>query len=249
MRICPVAGWRSTEASTPKAARRCAGVSASAGTASDRMRPPLISTMRSQWRAAAQQWLVSPLDGQGMLMASLLLDGRPIQGDPAQPVVNEVFADVRDHPGTMRLLVRESLSRKAQLRSVRDVLAGRGGTFDLKANALRPVVEIARWAALSVRSPELSTRARLAAASGSMLLPAEQAQILIEVFEVLQRVRLRQQLAQRERGEQVSDVVWMRRLGPLDRSLIGQSVREISAVQKRLYNLVQYTSPREWSAR
>ncbi len=210
---------------------------------------PAFARTRSQWRAAAQQWLVSPLDGQGMLMASLLLDGRPIQGDPAQPVVNEVFADVRDHPGTMRLLVRESLSRKAQLRSVRDVLAGRGGTFDLKANALRPVVEIARWAALSVRSPELSTRARLAAASGSMLLPAEQAQILIEVFEVLQRVRLRQQLAQRERGEQVSDVVWMRRLGPLDRSLIGQSVREISAVQKRLYNLVQYTSPREWSAR
>lgn len=210
---------------------------------------PAFSRTRSQWRAAAQQWLVSPLDDQGMLMASLLLDGRPIQGDPAQPVVNEVFADVRDHPGTMKLLVRESLSHRAQLRSVRDVLAGRGGTFDLKTHALRPVVEIARWAALSVRSPELSTRARLSAASGSMLLPTEQAQTLIEVFEVLQRVRLRQQLAQFERGERVSDVVWMRRLAPLDRSLVAQSVREISTVQKRLYNILQYTSPQEWGAR
>ncbi|MDT7708206.1 MAG: hypothetical protein QOG20_3813 [Pseudonocardiales bacterium] len=210
---------------------------------------PAFSRTRSQWRAAAQQWLVSPLDDQGMLMASLLLDGRPIQGDPAQPVVNEVFADVRDHPGTMKLLVRESLSHRAQLRSVRDVLAGRGGTFDLKTHALRPVVEIARWAALSVRSPELSTRARLSAASGSMLLPTEQAQTLIEVFEVLQRVRLRQQLAQFERGERVSDVVWMRRLAPLDRSLVAQSVREISTVQKRLYNILQYTSPQEWGGR
>lgn len=207
---------------------------------------PAFARTRSQWRAAAQQWLGSPLDGQGMLMASLLLDGRPIQGDPARPVVTEVFADVRDHPGTMKLLVRESLSHRAQLRSVRDVLAGRGGTFDLKAHALRPVVEIARWAALSVRSPELSTRARLAAASGSMLLSADQAATLSEVFEMLQRVRLRQQLVQFEGGEPVSDVVWMRGLAPLDRSLVAQSVREISTVQRRLYNLVQYTSPEEW---
>ncbi len=203
---------------------------------------------RSQWRTAAQQWLDSPLDGQGMLMASLLLDGRPIQGDPAQPVVSEVFADVRNHPGTMKLLVRESLSHRAQLRSVRDVLAGRGGTFDLKTHALRPVVEIARWAALYVHSPELSTRARLSAASGSMLLPTPQATTLAEVFEVLQRVRLRQQLAQFERGEPVSDVVWMRRLAPLDRSLVAQSVREISTVQKRLYNLLEYTSAQDWGA-
>ncbi|WP_298798573.1 putative nucleotidyltransferase substrate binding domain-containing protein [Pseudonocardia sp. 73-21] len=210
---------------------------------------PTFSRTRSQWRAAAHLWLDSPLDNQGMLMASLLLDGRPIQGDPAQPVVNEVFADVRDHPGTMKLLVRESLSHRAQVRSVRDVLVGRGGTFDLKGHALRPIVEIARWAALSVRSSELSTRARLAAASGSMLLPAEQAKTLIEVFEVLQRVRLRQQLAQFERGEPVTDMVWMRRLAPLDRSLVAQSVREIATVQKRLFNIVQYTSPSEWGAR
>lgn len=201
---------------------------------------------RSQWRHAAQQWLDNPLDDQGMLMASLLLDGRPIQGDPRESAVHEVFADVRDHPGTMRLLVRESLSNRARLRSVRDVLARRGDTFNLKTHALRPVVEIARWAALNVRSAELSTRARLAAASGSTLLPTEQAQTLIEVFEVLQRVRLRHQLTQFERGERVSDIVWMPRLAPLDRGLVAQSVREIATVQKRLYNMLQYTSPAEW---
>lgn len=210
---------------------------------------PAFSRTRSQWRQAAQEWLGNPLDNQGMLMASLLIDGRPIQGDPGAPVVSEVFAGIRDHPGTMRLLVQESLSHRAHLRSVRDVLAGRGGTFDLKAHALRPVVEIARWAALSVRSTELTTKARLSAASGSMLLPAEQAQILIEVYEVLQRVRLRQQLAQFDRGEEISDLVWMRRLAPLDRSLVSQSVREISTVQKRLYNTIHYTSPEEWGAR
>ena len=204
---------------------------------------------RSQWRRAAEQWLDHPLENQGMLMASLLLDGRPIQGDPAEPVVREVFADVREHPGTMRLLLRESLSHKARLRSVRDVLARRGDTFNLKTHALRPIVEIARWAALSVRSLELSTTARLSATSGSMLLPTEVAHTLVEVFEVLQRIRLQQQLQQYERGDRVTDVIWMPRLEPLDRSLVAQSVREIANAQKRLYNLIQYTSPEEWGAR
>jgi len=209
---------------------------------------PEFARTRSQWRSAAQQWLGNPLENQGMLMASLLLDGRPIQGDPGESVVHEVFADARNHPGTMRLLIQESLSHRARLRSVRDVLAGRGDTFNLKTHALRPVVEIARWAALAVRSPELSTKARLAAASGSTLLPTDQAQTLIEVFEVLQRIRLRQQLAQFDRGDRVSDVVWMPRLPPLDRSLVAQSVREISTVQKRLANILNYTSPDEWGA-
>lgn len=207
---------------------------------------PPFSRTRSQWRAAAGEWLARPLDGEGMLMASLLLDGRPIQGDPARPVVQEVFADVRDHPGTMKLLIQESLSHRARLRSVRQVLAGRGGTFDLKSHALRPIVEIARWAAASVGSSELSTHARLAAASGSALLPADQARTLSEVFDVLQRIRLRHQVAQYERGEPVSDVVWMARLAPLDRGLVAQSVREIAAVQRRLANLLNYTSPDEW---
>lgn len=210
---------------------------------------PMMSRTSAQWRRAAQEWLANPLDGRGMVLASLLLDARPIVGEPGTSAVQEVFADVRDHAWTMRLLIRESLSHKARLRSMRDVLAGRGGTFDLKAHALRPIVEIARWAALSVASTELATRARLAAASGSVLLPEEQARTLIEVFEVLQRIRLRQQLAQVARGDRATDVVWMARLPPLDRSLVAQSVREIAAVQKRLANLVAFTYPDEWGER
>ena len=210
---------------------------------------PMMSRTSAQWRRAAQEWLAHPLEGRGMVLASLLLDARPILGEPGTSAVQEVFADVREHPGTMRLLIRESLSHKARLRSMRDVLAGRGGTFDLKAHAVRPIVEIARWAALSVSAPELTTRARLAAASGSMLLPDEQARTLIEVFEVLQRIRLRRQLAQVARGDRATDVVWMARLPPLDRSLVAQSVREIAAVQKRLANLVAFTYPDEWGDR
>ena len=207
---------------------------------------PMFARTGPEWRAAAHRWMTLPLEDNGMMMTSLLLDARPVHGDPGLPIVNDAFGEMRAHPGTLRLLLAESLTNRARLRSMRDVLARRGGTFDLKTHALRPVVDIARWAALAVGSKELSTGARLAAAAGSTMLPDDQADVLREVFEVLQKTRLRYQLGQVERGEPTSDVLSMRRLSPLDRSLISQAVREIAAVQRRMSNLSQLTSPADW---
>jgi CBS domain-containing protein len=208
---------------------------------------PLFARTHGQWREAAQQWLVSPLDNKGMILASLLLDGRPIWGDPGATAVSEVFGELRKHPGTMRLLLAESLSYRAKVRSMRDVLSRRGGTFDIKSHALIPVINIARWAALSVQSPELGTRARLAAAAGSPMLTDDNAHTLIEVFEVLQKIRLTYQVAQVDRGETATDVLTMQRLSPLDRSLVGQAVREVSSVQRRMENMSHYLSVKEWA--
>ncbi|GAB2476792.1 putative nucleotidyltransferase substrate binding domain-containing protein [Jatrophihabitans fulvus] len=205
-----------------------------------------FSRTNAQWRSAAKDWLDDPVPNQGAIMTSLLVDGRPVHGDPGLPEVLRVFGDLRSHPGTMKLLLEESLSKKARLRSVRDVLARRGGTFDVKTHALLPIVNIARWAALTVGSSEVQTTERLRAASGSPMLADGAADTLIEVFEVLQQVRLRHQLAQRERGHRPSDVVTMHRLSPIDRSVIGQAVREVSTVQRRMANLAQYTSSEEW---
>ncbi len=207
---------------------------------------PAFARTRREWRDAATRWIESPLDDNGMMMTSLLLDARPVHGEPGPPIVAEVFGDVHRLPGTLRLLLAESLSTRARLRSMRDVLARRGGTFDIKTHALRPVVDIARWAALAVGSTELSTAGRLAAASGSPMLPEDSAAVLTEVHEVLQRTRLRYQLAQLDRGEEPSDVMSMRRLSPLDRSLIGQAVREIAVVQKRMANVSHLVDPAAW---
>jgi CBS domain-containing protein len=208
---------------------------------------PLFSRTHSQWREVAGQWLASPLDNKGMILASLLLDGRPIWGDPGATAVSEVFRQLRQHPGTMRLLLAESLSYKAKLRSMRDVLSRRGGTFDIKGHALIPVINIARWAALSVQSPEVGTRGRLSAAAGSAMLSDDNANTLIEVFEVLQKIRLTYQVAQLDRGESATDVLTMQRLSPLDRSLVGQAVREVSAVQRRMDNMSHYMSVKQWT--
>ena len=110
---------------------------------------PAFARTNASWRAAAQEWLKAPEKNQGAIMTSLLVDGRPIHGDPGLPAVTEVFQEVRRHRGTMRLLMQESLAKRAKYRSVRDIFTRRE-TFDIKTHALLPIVNIARWVGLSV---------------------------------------------------------------------------------------------------
>lgn len=207
----------------------------------------LFARSNSEWRAAGEQWLAHPEQNQGAVMTSLLVDGRPIVGSVGTPAVARVFKDLRNHPGTMRLLLRESLAYRAKRRSSRDVLIRRPADFDIKQHALLPIVNIGRWAALSVGSSALPTVDRLGAASGSAMLPAKQASVLIEVFGVLQRLRLRYQLLQVAAGESASDRLAFDRMSPLDRSVIAQAVHEIAAVQRRMATVANYLSTEEWT--
>jgi CBS domain-containing protein len=209
---------------------------------------PSFARTNADWRAAAHEWLARPAENQGAIMTSLLVDGRPIHGDPGLPAAAKVFSDLRRHPGTMRLLLQESLSRRAKKPNARGVLSRRSGGFDVKDHAVLPIVNLARWAALSVGSAALPTTERLRAASGSAMLPQNQTDTLIEVFEVLQRLRLRYQIQQHQRGEPPSDVLEMDRLSPIDRSVIAQAVREVAAVQRRMDNVSHYVPAESWAS-
>jgi CBS domain-containing protein len=227
------------------------GVLATAGLSADdhgsTAQSALFSRTNAEWRAAGRQWLADPVEHKGAIMTSLLVDGRPIHGDPGLPAVSRVFSELREHPGTMRLLLQESLAYRARLRSAW-FPARRPETFNIKKHGLLPVVNIARWAALSVGSAVLPTTDRLRAAAGSAMLPADSADTLIEVFDVLQRLRLRYQIRQYRAGEQPTDVVTLKRLSPLDRSVVAQAVREISAVQRRMDNMSQYVAVEDWAS-
>jgi len=206
----------------------------------------VFARTNGRWRAAGQQWLAAPLDHNGAMMTSLLVDARPIHGDPGLPAVTRVFSDLREHPATMRLLLEESLSKRARIRTVRDLLR-REDTFDVKQHALLPLVNLARWAALSAGSFVLPTVERLRTAGGTSMLPAARAATLVEVFEVLQGLRLGYQLRQMERGERPSDLLERAELSSKERSTIARAVREIAAVQRRADNVALYAPAEEWT--
>jgi CBS domain-containing protein len=209
---------------------------------------PVFSRTNAQWRAAGQEWLARPDEANGAMMTSLLVDGRPIHGDPGLPAVTSVFGDLRRHPGTMRLLLQESLASRARMRSLKDLLVRRPETFEIKTHAVLPVVNIGRWSALAAGSQALPTVDRLRAAAGSEMLPADRAEALVEVFDLLQRLRLRYQLRQHSRGDRPSDLLTLDRLSPIDRSLVAEAVREIAAIQRRMTNLAAYLPEDSWTA-
>ena len=214
-----------------------------------------FSRTNSEWRAAATRWLTAPGEHSRAAMAvhrtglaviaSLLVDARPVHGTPGLPEVARVFTDFRQHPAAMDLLLSESVSHRAKERerTLRDVFTGKGDTFDVKTHGLLPVVSIARWAALGVGSTELQTVKRLRDASGSAILPSAEADRLIEVFEILQRMRLRHHLNRLRHGQQPSDLIDRDELSPIERSMIGQAVREINAIARRMDRVALRPAP------
>jgi CBS domain-containing protein len=112
--------------------------------------------------------------------------------------------------------------------------------IDLKKQALLPIANIARWAALSAGAPVLQTQERLRAAAGSRMLSAEDADTLDDVFEIVQRMRLRSQLEQSQAGETPSDTIRPRDLSSIEVSVLDEAVGEITAIQRRMATKAKY---------
>jgi CBS domain-containing protein len=135
----------------------------------------------------------------------------------------------------MKMLLAISVDRSAALRG-----RWRRKAIDLKTQALLPITNIARWAALSAESSALPTPERLRAAAGSRMMTAEDADTLGDVFEIVQRMRLRHQVEQLEAGETPSDTIRLRDMSTIDASVLNETIREIRAVQRRMANKAEY---------
>jgi CBS domain-containing protein len=206
---------------------------------------PRFARSCSEWSTAAAGWLDDPMKDRGLVMSSLLLDARVVWGDPVLHTVPAAFSQMPvDHPNALRLQLLDALSDKVRTRSLRDVVARRGGTFDLKHHALTPIVNLARWGGLTVGLVSASTPARLEAAAGNGLLFEADAKILREVFDVLQKLRMAHQIEQISAGLTPGDIIVMSDLSPMNRSLLNDGVREVAAVQRRVRHVAVTTAGR-----
>ncbi|QIS03697.1 CBS domain-containing protein [Nocardia brasiliensis] len=196
---------------------------------------PKFARSQSEWATAAAGWLDDPLHGRGLIMSSLLIDGRVVWGDPMLRAVPAAFGRMAaEHPDALRLQLLDALSGKVRARSLRDVLSRRGGTFDLKTHALVPIVNLARWGGLAAGVTAAGTPERLRAAAAAGVLTERDAAVLTEVFTTLQRMRMVHQVGQLAAGHHPGDVVTMSDLSPLNRSLLNEALRETAAVRRRV---------------
>ena len=202
---------------------------------------PNFSRSQSQWFAAAESWLDDPLRDHGLILSSLMIDGRVVWGEPSLNSVAAAYRRMRqDHPNALRLQLLNALSGRVRARSLRDVLSRRGGTFDLKAHAVTPIVNLARWGGLTADVASATTPERLRAAADAGAITERDANTLVDVFVMVQRLRMTHQVDQLSAGHTPADVITMSELSPLNRSLLNEGLREIGAVQRRIRNLANW---------
>jgi len=198
---------------------------------------PLFSRSQSEWFTAAESWLDDPLRDRGLIFSSLLIDGRVVWGDRTLHTVPSAYRRMRAaHPNALRLQLLDALSGKVRTRALRDVLSRRGGTFDLKHHAVTPIVNLARWGGLTADVASATTPTRLSAAAETGAIRPRDAETLCDVFVMLQRLRMAHQVEQLSAGHTPGDVITMSELSPLNRSLLGDGLREIAAVRRRVGN-------------
>ncbi|MBY6686609.1 CBS domain-containing protein [Rhodococcus sp. BP-149] len=191
--------------------------------------PRFVRTV-DEWSDAVAGWVADPYEDTGVVMLSLALDTRPVVPGgwtPAEPA----RAALADAAHSRLLMLREATTIKARV-TLRDKLFRRADTMDVKAGILTPIVDIARWAGVSAGHDAVGTPARLEHGARAQVLSEDDAAVLAESFDVVQRIRLRHQCEALRDGRPVDDLVRPSDLTPLDRSLLDAAAREVAGVQR-----------------
>jgi len=197
------------------------------------------------WRMSASEWLrvfegcfASP-DRSHLIRATVAFDFRHVGGglEIVPPLVS-VLRGAKDHPDFIRRLARTATDFRPPLGFRGSLVLERNGEgsgrLDIKRGGVIPVVNLARFFALSNGITISSTLDRLVAAEEVGAVETETAAALRESFVVFARVRLQHHAAQIEAGLEPDNLIDPSQLPPLTRRELREAFRVIAQTQKRL---------------
>ena len=201
---------------------------------------PLFVRSLSLWQQEAHSFLEDPTQEKALILASVLVDSRPVWGVEAEPLISATFHSAPAYPRTLHLLARFALSHRPPVGFLRGHVvdfAGEGrNRLDLKSAAVVPITDLARWAGLTAGVTCASTTARISAAREAGTLTTSDAQSLQAALELVCQLRLDHQVAQMEAGQEPDDAIDPHELNSLTRSYLKEAFRAIAAVQRRIAN-------------
>jgi CBS domain-containing protein len=198
----------------------------------------LFVRSEESWRRVARSWLEDPSQEKALILTSVLVDSRPVWGIHAGTPVAEEFCLAPEHPALLRLLARFALSYRPPTGFLRGLVVEhsgeRRGQLDLKHGGTVPIVDLARWAAMSAGVTCTSTAERLRVAGEAGTLPSADALTLLEAHELIVGLRVEHQIEQLRAGQAPDDYIDPAALSPLTRSHLKEAFRAVAAVQKRV---------------
>lgn len=172
-----------------------------------RWRQPL-----SGWRSEFRTWMNHPVP-DAILWASIFFDMRAVYGDVSlcDALLQYVAAEAPSARRFHAHLAKHAVANEPPIGFFRGLVVEKYGehkdTLDIKRGGVGAVVELARVHALSVGSPEVNTRARIAAAVAGGVMSEERGENLRDAFEFISYVRLRHQATQVRIGKEPDNFV------------------------------------------
>jgi CBS domain-containing protein len=190
------------------------------------------------WQRAARSWIVDPTQEKALILASVLVDSRPVWGVHTGTPVADTFRLTEQNPMLLRMLARFALSYRPPTGFLRGLVVEHSGEhrgrLDLKHGGALPIVDLARWAGMTAGVTSASTIERLRAAGGAGTLPASDAQTLEEAFELIAAVRLEHHVMQLRAGHEPDDYLDPEALSALTRGYLKEAFRAVASIQKRV---------------
>ena len=206
---------------------------------------PLFVRSLAAWRTEARSLLDDPTQEKALVIVSVLVDSRPVWGVEAEPLIAEAFRSASARPMLLRLLARFALSHRPPAGFTRAHVVDASGApsdrLDLKSAAVVPIVDLARWAAMTAGVANASTTSRLAVARDAGVLRDDDALVLADAFELVSQLRLDHQVSQIGSGAELDDALDPGRLSPLERGYLKEAFRAVRSVQHRIANEIAWS--------
>lgn len=198
---------------------------------------PFVRSVQS-WQHVAQSWMADPTQEKALILASVIVDNRPVWGVHTGTPVADVFRLASSYPRLIRMLARFALSHRPAARRFRGLMVDHGGEhpgmLDLKLGGLVPILDLARWGAMSAGVTSATTPERLRAAADAGTLSAADAHTLQDAFELINNLRLEHQVGQIRAGRRPDDHIDPEALSSLMRVQLRQALRAVAMIQKRV---------------
>jgi CBS domain-containing protein len=188
------------------------------------------------WKNYFRAW-ITEADLRSVEDALIFFDVRPVAGDFSlfEELVEHVRRIARDASFFRSILARITIDHKPPLGFFRTFVVDRSGEYkeqlDIKAFGTVPIVNAARLFAIEAGIAATNTVDRLTALEPLNYLEESLVREVLEAFELLNTLRLEDQLQQSRAGQKVSNYLNPATLTHLQRSLLKESFQTIVRVQ------------------
>jgi CBS domain-containing protein len=190
-----------------------------------------------EWQQHFGGWILTP-EPEALLNATIFFDLRPQFGDVtlAQYLRQYLQRLAPQANGFLHMMAANAVAVSPPLGRIRDLVGDqqKGGMIDLKTYGSRLFVDAARVLGLAAGSAAVGTVERLREAGAARGISPSDIKASILAFRHLQRIRLLDQYAKIQRGEQADNLLAPESLDPVDRQTLVECLKQARRLQYAL---------------